>query len=491
MSDIENKEDVVNTASPEIEVPVEESKQEANFTEDQPCKEAGKASGTDEEVLRLAVAMERIVEFQKALSQSPNMNFEADEKGRRWLEALGEASMHFTREGVLEGSLDREGSIWSQAVEHEGERISAARPRTKSNDGPTQLSGDRAIFRLTTSMGLGTVVQIPLWHSGIWVTIKAPSDAELLELERSIAFDKIELGRHTNGILFSSNSVYIVNKLMNFILKNVYDSSLKTNSVKSLKRSILTTDIPLLVWGMTVAIYPNGYPFSQPCTANTEDCQHVTEEHLNLSKLCWTDKSSLSVKQLNHMADRSKSFQHAELERYREEHVRGVNRLVKITDNVSVRLSVPNLEMYESAGFKWVDSVVRMVDTSFSHTVHDDERNEYINQQAQASALRQFSHWISEIVLDDTDSIVDRDTIDQALDRISGDDKASDTLFIEINKYIDDSTLSLIAIPQYDCPACGSKQSGEHPEFKHLIPLGISQLFFTLLGQRIQKILRV
>ena len=437
---------------------------------------------------RIAIAMCDLEEFTKAMNEAPNIDVEGSEKGRQWMQALQEAMTLFSRNNVFKGSIERAEALWRQNVEHEGEKLGAAKPRSKSTGGPSQLSGDKAVFKLTDAMGLGTVVQVPLWHTGIWVTLKAPSDGALLELERSIAFEKIELGRHTNGVVFSNSSVYVVNRLVNFVLEHVYDSSLKTTSTKALKREILTTDLPLLVWGIVCAIYPNGYPLSQPCTSDVESCQNVTEEMLNITKLCWTDNNALSGKQKAHMADRSRRFQHEDLVNYQQEHNTPQSRTVNINDAVSVRLSVPTLDMYESAGFKWVDGIVRLVEDSFDQEIKGDDRNRYITEQGMATALRQFSHWVKEITIGE-DNVVDRDTIDSLLDRLSSDRDASETLFAEINKLIDDSTLSLVAIPQYQCPKCGGNQAHAHPKYPNLIPLGVAALFFTLLGQRIERML--
>lgn len=472
------------------EEPPEEPKENPHAELTRECKSPWPEDKPFDGMQYLAIAMSSAARFFQTMNESPNMEYDRSEQGRLWLEAIGQSATNFENGDFFESSLAREASLWRQAVEHEGEEITAARPRSKSsNNGPSQLSGDKAIFKLTNVLGLGTVVQIPLWHTGMWVSLKAPSDGELLELERSIAFEKIELGRHTNGMVFSNSSVYFINKLLNFVLAHVFDSSLKTNSTKALKREILVNDLPVLLWGMSCAIWPNGYPFSQPCTSDAEKCQHVTKETLNLSKLCWTDNQALTTKQRKHMVERGKKYQHDDFLSYQAEHIQPQSRVVKIHENLSVRLKVPTLDEYEASGFKWVDGIVQMVENSFSRELRNDERNQYINEQGRASALRQYGHWVSEIVISDGDNITDRDTIDSALDRISSDKDVTDKFFEQIGKFIDDSTVSLIAIPQYACPSCGGNQAGAHPRYPHLIPLGVAQVFFTLLGQRVQKIL--
>lgn len=441
----------------------------------------------------LSILMESFAEFNETMEKSPQLNYAADTEGRRWMELVAQAAQHYARGGSFTSSVERESAQWRQHVDNDGERLTAGRPRTSSSEGEgSKLSGERAIFKLTQTLGLGTVVQIPLWHTGIWVTLRAPSDSALLELERRIAEEKIELGRHTNGMVFSNSSVYVNAHLINFILAHVYDSSLRSGSAKNLKRVILTSDLPLLVWGMLCAIYPNGYNFSQPCTANPDSCQHVTTELLNISKLCWTDNGALSAKQKNHMSKRTEKFKFEDLLRYQEEHTHGLPKTVKVHENLSLKFKVPTLETYEASGFKWVDGIVRMVDESFAVELKGRARNDYINQQGRATALRQYAHWINEIHLGEegyADVIDDVDTIEEAVNRLSADKDVSNKIFESLNDYIDSSTISLIAIPKYNCPSCQQPQAEVHERYPHLIPLGVSQIFFTLLDQRIYRLM--
>lgn len=437
---------------------------------------------------RLSLAMVDLSSFAKALEEAPNTNFNSSEQGRMWMDHLGQASEGYVRDHVFEGSVARESAMWRQSVNNEGEEIAASRPRSKASEGPRELSGDKAVFRLTDKLGLGTVVQIPLWHSGIWVTIRSPKDAVLLELERAIAFDKIDLGRQTYGVAFSNSSVYIAARLINVIIDHVHDSSLKTNSRKLLKKEIDVRDMPTLIWGFLCSIYPNGYPFGQPCTSDVENCQHVTEETILFSKLLWVDNNALNAKQKKHMAERNKKRQHDDLEAYREEHQVPNSRLVELGDDIKAKLEVPSIEQYESAGFKWVEGVVDMVEGAFEVDLNDGDRNRYLLEQGRATSLRQFAHWIKEIHIED-DVAKDRDTVDDMLDRLSSHGTVSDKLLEEINKLIEDSTLSLVAIPQFACPACGGNQTNAHPKYPHLIPIGVMQIFFILLGQRVRSIL--
>ena len=62
----------------------------------------------------------------------------------------------------------------------------------------------------------------------------------------------------------------------------------------------------------------------------------------------------------------------------------------------------------------------------------------------------------------------------------------------EITRYVEDSTISLMAIPAYDCPVCKEPQEkateGRYPRMAAYIPLDVLQVFFGLLARRIRRI---
>src|SRR5690606_37359667 len=98
---------------------------------------------------------------------------------------------------------------------------------------------------------------------------------------------------------------------------------------------------------------------------------------------------------------------------------------------------------------------------AFGVELEGQARNSYINLQGQATAMRQYCHWIKEIHMSDGALIDDQETIEEAVDRLSADVEVAKTFIDEVGKYIDDSTISLVALPKYDCPACGQEQGAE------------------------------
>lgn len=481
---------------PEQHIPQVESPQvvEPKVTLGQsPIKSVSEESLSSAEVQEKFLALLNVdmKELDQLSENYPKVDGATGEQGRAWLASYLQGLGHLLRGNSLSESVERAEATWRQKVSVGGEEIGAGRPRF-GNSASGVISGEMALLKATSALGLGAVVQIPLWHTGIWVSIKAPSESALLELERRIANEKITLGRYTSGMIFSNTSIYTVSYVVNFILNHVYDASVKNITQDALKALIKITDIPTLVWGMACAIYPNGYPYLRPCTTNPSECQHVVRGELNLSKLSWTDNNALTEWQRRLMSRRSDKFSDEELKRYEEEHRRGGSHTVALTDEMRVKLRVPTLIQYEQSGFSWVDGIVKLLEGSLGVSLKGKERDDYITDQGRLTALRQYTHWVDRVELNE-DTIEDQETLELLLGAMSSDEKLATKFFEEVGKYIDNSTLSLIALPKYDCPACGGEQHGDlhgnvHP---HLLPLDMVRIFFTLLDQRIFKALTV
>lgn len=460
----------------------------------------GKVFDPEQAVALLDVTID---EFNELVENYPNMNFGSGEQGAKWYSSLESAQGHLLRGRALVGSLAREASFWRQIVHHNGTTLMAGRPKFGENEGGNLLTGERAMMKMQAVLGLGAVIRVPLWHTGLWVSVKAPSETALLELERKIANEKITLGRQSNGLIFSSTSVYTVTHLINFVLEHVYEVTYKVDDMSQLKKVIRTTDIPTLLWGMLCAIYPMGYNYHKSCVINPQNCQHVVEELLNLSKLSWTDERRLTDKQRQHMTRRGAKFTDDELKAYQDEHGFQADSYVKLAPNLLMQLKVPTLEEFQLSGYAWVESIVRQADRVFAGNLAGEERNQYLIQQGQVTALRQYAHWIERLVMiddekeysaekpwdDGDEQIVDRQTLENTVAQLAANDDVFKAFFEGMGRYIDSTTISLIAIPKYNCPNCGAEMTDDEKKHPHLIALDVTSLFFTLTDQRINKVL--
>ena len=422
-----------------------------------------------------------------AIDAVPNVRLDDTTGSQQWARALNLGTELSMIGNAFGDSVLRPDSLWRQVVPSAEGDLAAKSPEFKDSPGLT-LTGERAILRMRHLLGQGSVTQIPLWHSGFWIALKAPSDGALLELDRRLLMEKITLGRTVHGLCYSNHNVYIIGWLVEFALNHIYDVSVEGWATEDLRKHISSLDIPTLLWGLASVIWNQGFEYNQACAAEPEKCQHVFKELLDILKLHWVDNRSLTEWQVAHMAGRNNKARPEVIEKYRSEFVRMRPRKVQVDDKVWVTLKTPTVEEYLDSGNRWVAGIVQMVDSAFQLDGEDGTRNAHIDEQGKATTMRQFAHYVSQIHLSNDNNILDRETLEMALNDLSSRPGLVDRYMDEIGKYINDSTIAVVAIPAHECPNCGTPRESNLPKFPQLLPIDVASTFFTLLVQKVQAI---
>lgn len=429
------------------------------------------------------------------LQKSPNIKIGENEEDKKWADTIREGAITATYGDMLSDALERPDSDYKQYVPISGMNLAPAAPRFKANDNQ-YLKGEAAVIRMTSYLGLGSLFQIPLWHSGFWITFKPPTEAALVELQRILMSDKIQFGRYSYGRLYSGLTVYTVDRLVNFALEHIYDCSVKSSEISfnQLKEYIALEDIFPLLWGFMATVYPKGFQYERACATDPEKCRHVVREKLNLARLLWTDNSSLTEWQKIHMSSRSSQTKDKEsILKYRQELLRVTDYRVKINDDaereVFVTFQIGFIKDYVEASYKWIQEIVSTVEKAASLDISAEEKENFIVTHGKSSTLRQSTHQVKSIEFDGN-IIEDRETIEKTLEVFSSDETLVKNFFNYLNKFNNNATISVVGIPTYNCPKCGSEQKSsiEKANFVNIIPLDVIQLFFDLITQRIQKI---
>lgn len=417
------------------------------------------------------------------ISKWPQFNVET-EALTTTLNTIYAGAYDLLAKGIYEEIFKGPDRDWHQNVHYEGKDLEVGSPSSKSLPKGTKLSGDKATQAISVSMGVGTLVQTPLWHSGFWIWLKPPTTGQLIDLEETISNEKINLGRNKLGLPFSNSTVYIVHHLTNFILGQIYDTTLDDSSFDNIVKNIKITDWFRLVHTLAITLYPNGYSMDIPCTADVEKCHEITHVNANLAKMLWTDRLALTPAQTKHMADRRGSMTKESIAAYTSEGRFSRSKRVPINDLITLVLKVPSLHEYLATGMAWIDGIVESVEQMFAEKSGDRATRERIMlRHAEASSLREYEHWIDYIEVDG--AIVDKGDIGRNLDIIAGDPTAAQALRKGILEYIDDVTISIVATPRYRCK-CGEYNNKGSEVDKHpfLTPLDPVKLFFNLGDRR-------
>lgn len=439
-------------------------------------------------------------DFQREIGEIadklPKIKLDGSTPERAWLDVVNKGSGFEPDIEMFRPTLEQPNSLWRQGVEYNGKMIAGGYPRYAQTENQT-LVGEKAVLRILAHTRLGAQFRTPLWHSGIWVTFKSPSETAQIELYRMIVDDKISLGRQTYGLIFSHVTSYTVERIVNFALQHVIETTLAVKGgeiIQALKSTISCQDITSLLWGFACSMYPNGFLYQRGCVTDPMKCIHVVKELLDLSKLQWVNQNALTPWQRTHMSDLRPGQKTLEnIKRYQEELLPIQERTVYInqetSEELSIKLKSPTIDDYVVAGAKWISGIEDLVNRVLSTSPDTQQRNGLITRHGQATFLRQYDHWVNEIGMG-TNVVNDRDTMESTLDNINGDDLFRQDFMSRVTDYINDSTIAVVGIPKYHCPECNGLQDTPKNTSQYIIPLDMIQLFFSLLTLRMARIVR-
>lgn len=445
----------------------------------------------NEEAMRLNMPSGTTKDIIAAADKTPNIDVVDTKEGQDWSDTLSGGVKLNTYGEVFLSTLNDTKAKFRQSVHYNGAELFSKQPALPERSN-TKLSGARGVMQVMEFLGNGTIFQTALWHSGFWVTFKAPTEAEIVELHRIMTNDKIQFGRFTHGLSFSNITVYTIDRLVDFALQHIYESTISQEggvSTAQYKEMITCQDIPSLIWGLAATMYPRGFQYRRACINDPLKCNYVLEEMLNVSRLQWVDNNALTDWQKSHMAiRRTQSCDIATIKRYKSEMLKTQSRVVTLTGVtgrvLSITLKTPSIAEHVDSGYKWVAGITDTVQGALGADASTDERNNYINRHGQATVMRQYAHWV-EVIEADSNIIEEKDTIELLFDSLSSDDAYRDGFINAVAKYINESTLVVIGIPTYDCPSCATPQILDTPLPRHVnvLPLDVNQLFFALAEQ--------
>lgn len=372
---------------------------------------------------------------------------------------------------------------------------------------PGELSGEVALLKISRQLGIGDVVSVPLPHSGLWVTIKPPTERELVDLYNTVFRKKMELGRITNGLTLSNYSSMVNEEMFNFIMGQIHSINNKDITRDNLRDHMLIHDYHILAWGLMCSIYPNGFDYQRTCVNETRDCEHVVKGSIHLPSLLWIDNRSLTELQKTIMYDnRAAKLSKNHYDKYLIEHTRTVSRVIDVGNGIKFHLKVPTFSEHVNDGNKWVSAINNKIEylalenynpNMFNKSLsYDGASNEEIikedifNHYVRSSILNKWRHYVDYIEIGEN-VIKDSDTIDKALTNFSSDDNVRDKLLDAILKFQEDTTIALVGIPSYKCPSCEYDQNEENSKgkFKSIIPLDVLGVSFLLLTSKTSAIL--
>lgn len=349
------------------------------------------------------------------------------------------------------------------------------------------LKGDAAIMKAIDALNIGKPYQVPLPHTGIWVTLMPPSEWDLVTFYNLHDRDKIMLGRNTHGFIFSSLSVKANHDIFNFILKNIKESNVKDLSVSDLGKIININDLPILIWGFAATIYPQGFPYRRRC----RECGNIESINLSLDKMYHLANEKLTDDQKKLYTRRGRNAVTVEEVKAYQRQSNGVDDNFFKFKGVEAHLKQPSLKDYFEDGLTWIDEVIDQYDrTIIRGDYTEDEKLMVLQGYVNSSILRSYSHYIGKFVIDGKE-IVGREEIRKIVS-IYGSDKSFIGDFISnVFDFRNKSILAGIGIYEYNCKACNAEQTADEGELtvSNVIPISATHLFFLMFTIKYQLLI--
>lgn len=387
-------------------------------------------------------------------------------------------------------TMIRAGATYRYSIPTDKGGIGFAAPKLADSNAPV-LAGQPAMFRMQHLMGRSPILQIPLVHSGFWVSLNAPSNKILINLYEMISQEKIDLGRNTHGMAFSALSAYTARIVMQVLQEHIHDTTLKIDKAdKTVMDYIQAPDLNLILMGWARTIWPKGFNLIRAeATPEGAAASRTVSGVVDLSKMVWFDTSILTPWQKTHLANRnSESMTTESVERYQKELAvwQGREMVIKRDDEgnpiVKIMLRVPTLNQYFTSSQRWVDGLVELVESTLTSEGSEAIKNNKIGIMASANMPRQHTHWIEKFTLGDQDA-VDQETIEQLVDSLSGEDSFNEDFATAVREFTEDVSIAVVGIPEPNF-----KEVSPGKNFSKIIPIDPLSHFFSLLASRALRI---
>lgn len=440
------------------------------------------------------ITVEQILEFHEDLFNNVAEGKVAEtDEGYKWTAAILEALAHTMLENTPRKATEREGSVWTNTLKYGDHSLRGGQPKLQLPN--RKLTNDETLLFLSHKANIGAPYDVFLPRSGIWVKIRTPTLTEIAALHTKLGQLKISLGAESKGAIYSNAQSLLLNIVTSLALSCVVASNYKFNTPTDLEHVIDVMDEPFLHHGLAAALYPDGFNYSHPCVADPTTCNHVEEAKLNMSTLTWYDKLCFSEGQLQHISKRFNPCSEDDLKAYSEGFRINTSKIIRI-GQIGIRLAIPKIAHRRLCGDRWIDSIIDQTEGSFNEPVHGPQRGAYIERLKNITAARQFTHFVDKLyTLSDDDSEepeeipANEDIIERFLSDVVSDQEYLDMFNNEVQDFINQSIVGIIALKNWNCPVCKSPAAKKfHERLPHLVPVDMLSTFFTLAGKKQNRV---
>jgi len=369
-----------------------------------------------------------------------------------------------------------------------------------------ELTGDAFLTKLNTGLGLSNKLRCILYRSGFTVELDYIEEDAVIDLITNLASRNLELGKQTNSLIYSNESVIYAKVLLDFFYEHSVSCTL---DVADWREFVMLEDINLIAMYVIKQFMPNGFTILRACE-NVVKGYDISEDSVKLNcdyaftasvdpieLIKYNPKIMLSEKQ-KELLSRGvpKSITEKEVIEYQKTLELNQEQEFKIDENISMFLKHPRALEHIEQGEIWIESIEDAVDSILSDIEDNDEvRYKTKNDVLKTTILNKYCHFVSKFVINDGFSR-NRNDIMTGLKRASSNNEVYKRIVEIFTDFIKTNVYTVIGINNYVCPNCEEKQKTHDDNvFKEVIPLNVYWSFFEvctlkqkLMDQRTENI---
>jgi len=423
----------------------------------------------------------------KVLEDIPEVRSDDSEtaQSQEWLMSFQNGVLTQPDSGQFSELQNREGSQWRQSVPSQAGNLQIRNIKNGKIQG--SVSGNAAQLYFQSTARIGKPIRVPLWHSGFWVSLRTPTATAQAEMYDQLRSIRVKAGVETYGRVFNNYTVFANAIALDLAYECIFATSLDIDP-SQVRKFVNVSDIPHLIWALAVTIWPNGFEYSRCKLGDPNNPANTVRQVIRAENCQWTNITLLTEWQRNHMAKSSaKAMKLEDLERYAKEFSNRFERRIVVRDQtedseeISFLLYPPMADEYLESGQRWINDIVKTYNSIAGRPGGDKARDDYALRHMQLTEMRSFAHWVKEISHRDVKTN-DQDGILKTLNVLSEDPDIRARFYGEIFNYIEDITVSIIAVTTDDY------SEAPLPRYPYLIPIEPVHTFFTRLEQKFQAL---
>lgn len=331
----------------------------------------------------------------------------------------------------------------------------------------------KALNKVRSITRIGKNIQIPLWNTGIRVTISVPPINSLYDLKKKLRDLNIEIDTDTGGLLFSNKKIKLYKEILDFINVYILDTTLDIPDDKTLFDYIKVQDIALLIIGISLSLYPNGNNITIACFKSTEIkngvplCSFVTNSKIDPRDLVKIDTERVTDKMLEIISRRqSNSVSIEDLETYHNEFILTKDKTIEIEYDIGTllfNLQNPDINSFLNKGSLWYDDIIEKL-YGIGNLLENNKKEE-LDKLIELNLLGTYNSYVKSLTIDD-ETLDEDDIIFETLNEVTQDNYLYNIFIKDIIDFISYNTIANIGTNNFICPKCKEKQKVEKSKNK-------------------------